>query len=77
MPSPVRLPVGQVPSVSSSSTISSPGSFSQSRVFNQTGTLPPGVRPAMPFPGAVGAQPTPPRPTLVLPPIRLPINLPL
>jgi hypothetical protein len=67
MPSPVRLPVGQVPSVSSSSAISSPGSFSQSRVSNQTGTLPPGAVP----------QSTPPRPTLVVPPIRLPINLPL
>jgi hypothetical protein len=31
----------------------------------------------MPFPGAVVPQPTPPRPTLVVPPIRLPINLPL
>jgi len=57
--------------------ISSPGSFSQSRVSTQTGTLPPGVRPPMPFPGAVVPQPTPPRPALVLPPIRLPINLPL
>ncbi|MBE9169672.1 hypothetical protein IQ238_19810 [Pleurocapsales cyanobacterium LEGE 06147] len=77
MPSPVRLPVEQVPSVSSSTAISSPGSFSQSRVSTQTGTLPPGVRPGMPFPGAVVPQPTPPRPALVLPPIRLPINLPL
>jgi hypothetical protein len=76
MPSPVRLPVGQVPSVSSRA-ISSPGSFSQSRVGTQTGTLPPGVRPPMPFPGAVVPQPTPPRPALVLPPIKLPINLPL
>ncbi|MBE9168775.1 hypothetical protein IQ238_15080 [Pleurocapsales cyanobacterium LEGE 06147] len=66
MPSPVRFPVGQVPSVSSRA-ISPQGSFSQSRVSTQTGTLPPGVVP----------QPTPPRPTLVVPPIKLPINLPL
>lgn len=76
MSSPVRLPVGQVPSVSSTA-ISPQGSFSQSSVSNQMGTLPPGVRPGMPFPGTVAPQPTPPRPTLVVPPIRLPINLPL
>ena len=65
--SPVRLPV--------SAPIPPQGSISQSTVTNQVGTIPPGV-----VPGAVPPQvvrPTPPRPTVIIPPLRLPINLPL
>jgi hypothetical protein len=95
IPSPVRFPtlpgLGAPPV--SSTNISPQGSFSQSRVSTQTGTLPPGtipptsLRPGIPVPQGVvpgtpmpmmpqTIQPTPPRPALVVPPIRLPINLP-
>lgn len=89
IPSAVRFPT--VPGLGAptvSSTLISPqGSFSQSSVSTQTGTLPPGIRPGMPLqqgiiPGASmpvmpqTIQPTPPRPAVVIPPIRLPINLP-
>lgn len=49
------------------------GSFSSSSVQTQTGTIPP----RFPVPPQAAPQPTPPRPLLVVPPIRLPINLPL
>jgi hypothetical protein len=41
------------------------------------GFSPQGISPSMGVPTQAMGQPTPPRPTLVVPPIRLPINLPL
>ncbi|BAU63232.1 hypothetical protein STA3757_05920 [Stanieria sp. NIES-3757] len=71
--SPARLPVPGATGLAPSPTgmIPPQGSISQSTVTNQVGTLPPGAVPSQ------VVHPTPPRPTVVIPPIKLPINLPL
>jgi hypothetical protein len=50
-------------------------SVSRSMVTNRVGTIPPGAVPRTLPPQVV--QPRPPRPTVIIPPIKLPINLPL
>jgi hypothetical protein len=64
------------PTVPPTGMIPSPSSFSSSTAINsQVGTIPPGVVPGAIPPQVV--QPRPPRPTVVIPPIKLPINLPI
>ncbi len=57
-------------------TCTIPNTFSSSQAISpNVSRVPSGfVRPGMPV---APVQPTPPRPTLVVPPIKLPINLPL
>ncbi|AFZ35982.1 hypothetical protein Sta7437_2447 [Stanieria cyanosphaera PCC 7437] len=82
---------GVSPSLPPTGVVPPQGSVSQSQtmVTNQVGTIPPGAVPGTIPPGVMpgtippGAippqivQPTPPRPTVVIPPIKLPINLPI
>lgn len=77
-------PTASVPGVAPTGMIPSQSSVSSSTAIN---SVSPGVIPSSGFPIPSGVvpgvvppqvlQPTPPRPTVIIPPIKLPINLPI